>query len=63
MDGGAGGRAVSQPTEFIRDYRMARYYHFIKAPAVTDPELISVKPSATKNQGAKPYNGPGRPAI
>jgi hypothetical protein len=63
MDGGAGGRAVSQPTEFIRDYWMARYYGFIQAPSVTDPELISVKPSVNKNLGAKPYNGPGRPAI
>jgi hypothetical protein len=42
---------------------MARYYGFIQAPSVTDPELISVKPSAKKDTGAKPYKGPERPVL
>jgi hypothetical protein len=62
-DGGAGGQAVNQPSEFLRDYWMARYHGFILAPAAKDPELISVKPSVSGNKGAKPYNGPGRPVF
>jgi hypothetical protein len=61
-DGGAGGRVVREPTEFIRDYWMARYNGFIKAPTATDPDLISVKPTG-RNYGAKPYDGPGRPVL
>jgi hypothetical protein len=62
LDGGAGGRVVREPTEFIRDYWMARYYGFIKAPTTSDPELVSVKPSG-KKYGAKPYDGPERPVL
>ena len=61
-DGGAGGRVVREPTEFIRDYWMARYYGFIKAPSTSDQELVSVKPSGN-NYGAKPYSGPARPVL
>jgi hypothetical protein len=63
MHGGGNGNTVREPTEFLRDYWMARYYGFILAPAVNDPALISVKPSTVKNQGAKPYNGPPRPIL
>jgi hypothetical protein len=62
MDGGAGGRVVRQPTEFLRDYWMARYYGLIEAPEVKDTELVSVKPSGM-DQGAKPFKGPARPVL
>ncbi len=62
-DGGAGGRVVADPTGFLRDYWMARYHGMIKAPTVTDPDLISVKPHKGQQFGAKPYNGPPRPEI
>jgi hypothetical protein len=61
-DGGAGGRVVREPTEFLRDYWMARYNGFIKAPSTNDPDLISVKLSGN-NYGAKPYSGPARPVL
>ena len=63
LDGGAGGRVVREPAEFLRDYWMARYYGFILAPSTDNPELISVKPSGSKNLGAKPYDGPSRPVL
>ncbi|MBN1479688.1 hypothetical protein JXA70_05410 [candidate division KSB1 bacterium] len=61
-DGGSGGRRVIEPTGFLRDYWMGRYHGFIKAPTVTDSELISV-PELTGTCGAEPYNGPARPEI
>jgi hypothetical protein len=54
---------VKEPTGFLRDYWMGRYYGFIKAPATNKPELISVNPSKISNIGAKPYDGPGRPVL
>jgi hypothetical protein len=63
MDGGGNGMVVREPTEYLRDYWMARYYGFIKAPSTDNPELISVKPSGLKNQGARPYDGPPRPVL
>ncbi len=62
-DGGANGRIVVEPTGFLRDYWMGRYHGFIKAPTVSDPELISVKPRPGEQFGARPYNGPERPKI
>jgi hypothetical protein len=62
-DGGGNGRVVREPTEYLRDYWMARYYGFILAPATQNPELISVKPSVLKNKGATPYDGPSRPVF
>ncbi len=63
MYGGDGGNVVREPTDFLRDYWMARYYGFILAPAASDPGLLSVKPSEVKNQGARPYAGPPRPEL
>ncbi len=63
LDGGGNGNVVREPTHFLRDYWMGRYYGFIQAPETTDPDLISVKPSGNKNQGAKPYDGPDRPKL
>ena len=62
-DGGANGRVVVEPTGFLRDYWMGRYHGFIKAPTVSNPELISVKPRPGEQFGARPYDGPGRPRI
>jgi hypothetical protein len=63
IDGGHHGMIVREPTEFLRDYWMARYYGFLMPPATSDPDLISVKPSGVKNPGAKPYKGPARPVL
>ena len=63
LDGGSNGNVIKEPTGFIRDYWMGRYYGFILAPSTNQPELISVKPSAIKQKGAKPYDGPGRPVF
>jgi hypothetical protein len=63
MDGGGNAKVVREPTEFLRDYWMARYYGFILPPAADNDDLISVKPSGLKNQGAKPYDGPQRPVL
>jgi hypothetical protein len=63
VDGGNNGKVVREPTEFLRDYWMARYYVFILPPATANPDLISVKPSVEKNLGAKPYTGPARPVL
>ena len=62
-DGGAGGRRVKQPTDFLRAYWMGRYHGFIKAPEVSDPDLLTVPPSDGKQHGAEPYNGPDMPKL
>jgi hypothetical protein len=62
-DGGAGGRAILEPTGFLRDYWMGRYHGFIKAPKATDPQLITVGKLPPGEYGAKPYDGPDRPEI
>ncbi|TFH01334.1 MAG: hypothetical protein E4H13_05195 [Calditrichales bacterium] len=62
-DGGAGGRVVTEPADFLRDYWMGRFHGFIKAPAITDPDLISVKPRTGQKFGAPPYDGAPRPDI
>ncbi len=63
MDGGNGGKVVREPTEFLRDYWMARYYGLLLAPSTDNTEPVSVKPSGLKNPGAKPYDGPQRPVF
>ncbi len=57
------GNRVKEPTHFLRDYWMARYYGFIKAPETSDPNLISVQKRTGEKFGAEPYNGPARPKI
>jgi hypothetical protein len=61
-DGGSNGMVVREPTEFLRDYWMGRYYGFIIPPITTDPVLISVRPEPCC-PGAKPYHGPPRPVL
>jgi len=63
MDGGANGNVVREPTEFLRDYWMGRYYGFIEAPETKNPELITVEKSKSGQVGAKPYDGPDRPVL
>jgi hypothetical protein len=62
-DGGSNGRRVIEPTGFLHDYWMGRYFGFIKAPNTTDPDLISVKKRKGKTFGAKKYKGTKRPKI
>jgi len=62
-DGGAGGRVVTEPADFLRDYWMGRYYGFILAPVTQDPELTAVKPRTGQKFGAAPYDGEPRPEI
>ena len=61
LDGGSGAQ-VMEPTGFLRDYWMGRYYGFIKAPITTEEDLLTVE--SRKGQfGAAPYKGPGRPEF
>jgi hypothetical protein len=62
-DGGRNGKVVREPTEYLRDYWMARYYGIILPPSTDNSDLTSVKPSGLKNLGAKPYDGPLRPVL
>lgn len=57
LDGGSGGRAVTDPSGWLHAYWMGRYYGFIEPPEANDPELISVSRS-NEQLGAKPYAGP-----
>jgi hypothetical protein len=63
LDGGVGGNRVMEPTRFLRDYWMARYYGIILVPETKDPELITVGKSKSGQFGAKPYDGPKRPDL
>lgn len=63
LDGHSGGRRVKEPTGYLRDYWMARYYGFIKAPETKDAELISVPKRPGMQLGATPYTGPARPEV
>lgn len=60
-DGGSGGRAIVPPVCWLEDYWMGRYFGFIEPPTAIDPELISLPPSAGRQLGAAPYDGPPRP--
>jgi len=60
-DGGSDGKVVTAPVGWLEHYWMGRYYGFIEAPRVTDPELISVPERPGLQLGAKPYDGPQRP--
>lgn len=61
LDGGAGGREVVEPGGWLEAYWIGRYYGFIEAPVVSEPELVSVNGTFARPLGAKPYAGPPRP--
>ncbi|MBI0397405.1 hypothetical protein [Cyclobacterium marinum] len=61
LDGGRNGNRIMEPTGYLRDYWKGRYYGFIKAPTVTDKNLLTVEKFSGKNLGAKPYDGTERP--
>ncbi|WP_338875375.1 hypothetical protein WBJ53_07110 [Spirosoma sp. SC4-14] len=63
LDNTHGGNRIKDPSGFLRDYWMGRYYGFIKTPATNDPTLISVPQHAGKSGGATPYSGPARPNV
>jgi hypothetical protein len=52
-----------EPTGFLRDYWMGRYHGMIEAPSTDAKDLISVPGGSKGNQGAKLYDGPGRPKL
>jgi hypothetical protein len=62
-DGHRGGRVVTPPTGWLEDYWMGRYYGFIEAPTTKDPALVSIPDGPIVHRGAKPYDGPARPAL
>jgi hypothetical protein len=61
LDGGRNGNRIMEPTGYLRDYWKGRYYGFIKAPTVSDKNLLTVEKLSESNPGAKPYNGTKRP--
>lgn len=61
LDGG-GSQAVLDPSSFLDAYWMARYFGFIEAPKIDDPDLLTVE-KRNLQRGAVPYNGPPRPHI
>lgn len=63
LDGGGNGNVVKEPTAFLRDFWMGRYYGFIQPPTTNNPELNSVNKRTGQRFGAEPYNGPPRPSF
>lgn len=63
FDSNRAGKRVKNPSGFLRDYWMGRYYGFIKAPETNDPKLIKVEPRTGQKFGAEPYTGPARPEV
>ncbi len=63
LDGGTNGNRIMEPTGFLRDYWMGRYYGFITAPETTNRELLEVQSRKDQKFGAEQYNGPDRPEF
>jgi hypothetical protein len=61
LDGGSSGNSIVEPSGFLRDYWMGRYFGMIEPPATNDPALVSVPRRKGIKLGAEPYNGPPRP--
>lgn len=61
LDGG-GDHRVLEPSGWLDEYWMARYYGMIEAPTTTDKDLLTV-PKRDVQLGASPYQGPPRPPI
>lgn len=62
LDSDSRGNSVTDPACWLEQYWMGRYFGFIEAPSVTDPELVSV-PKRGLQLGAAPYTGPARPLL
>ncbi len=62
-DGGTDGKDVVEPSSWLLAYWMGRYYGFIAAPTATDPAVLTVEHSLHRELGARPYEGPPRPAV
>ena len=62
-DGGSEGRDVVEPSSWLLAYWMGRYQGDIAAPVTIDPDLLTVAHSLYRELGAKPYDGPPRPAV
>jgi hypothetical protein len=62
LNGGGGGRVVTDPASWLDAYWMGRYYGIITAPTTKDPKLITY-PKSGHHIGAKPYDGPPRPPV
>lgn len=62
-DGGSGGRDVVEPSGWLLAYWMGRYHGLVEAPTATDPAVLTAGHSLEPGMGAKPYTGPGRPAV
>ena len=62
LDGGNGGKSVSDPSAFLDAYWMARYYGMILPPEVSDDQLLTVEKRGLQ-LGARPYDGPPRPDL
>jgi len=62
-DGGAGGRDVVEPGGWLLGYWMGRYHGFITPPRSEDPRLTHAEPQEIPAGGARPYDGPPRPAV
>jgi hypothetical protein len=60
LDGGNGGRSITNPASWLQDYWMGRYHGFIEAPRSRDAGATTFK-GGTGLHGAKPFAGPGRP--
>jgi hypothetical protein len=63
LDSERAGKRVKDPSGFLRDYWMGRYYGFINAPETNDPKLTKVEPRTGQKFGAVPYSGPARPEV
>ena len=63
LDSNREGKRVKDPSGFLRDYWMGRYYGFIKAPETNNPDLISVPKRPGMQLGAAPYTGPAMPDL
>ncbi len=63
LDGGSSGTRMVEPSGFLRDYWMGRYFGMIEPPDTDDPALLSVPRRPYMNLGAEPYDGPPRPGF
>lgn len=63
LDGRANGKRVMDPTDFIHDYWMGRYFGIISEPKTNDEDLIRYKDLFNQKNGAEKYNGEKRPIF